>query len=78
MGLLASLKGDRVYLDANIWIYISEEVSAYSDSLVALSEAVELGKLKLVTSELSLAEILVRPIREENTLEQDVYKDTIV
>jgi predicted nucleic acid-binding protein len=77
MGLLDLIKGDRVYLDANIWIYASEGVSDYSQSLSALFEAVDAGLLKLVTSELSLAEILVRPIKEGNVLEQETYTEAI-
>lgn len=73
MGLLDLLTGDRIHLDANIWIYSSEGVSAYSQSLIALFAAVDAGSLTLVTSELTLAEILVRPIRAGNTLEQETY-----
>jgi predicted nucleic acid-binding protein len=77
MGLLDLIRGDRVYLDANIWIYALEGVSDYSQSLAALFEAVDAELLKLITSELSLAEILVRPIKEGNVLEQETYTEAI-
>jgi len=77
MGLLALLKGDRIYVDTNIWIYALEGFSDYKNSLIALSEAVAAGKLALVTSELSLAEVLVKPIKKGDTLGQEVYKKAI-
>lgn len=61
MGFLDWLRGDYIYLDANIWIYALEPVSEYGQPLAALFEAADAGSLTLVTSELSLAEILVRP-----------------
>lgn len=73
MGLLDSLIGDRIYLDSNIWIYSSQGTPAYKQALSSMFAAVDAGTLSVVTSELSLAEILVRPIREGNTLEQQTY-----
>lgn len=77
MGLLDSLRGDLIYLDSNIWIYASESFAAYSQSLTALFEAADAGLLTIVTSELTLAEILVRPIKEGNTFEQEAYIEAI-
>lgn len=73
MGLLDSLIGDHIYLDSNIWIYSSQGTPAYKQALSSMFAAVDAGTLSVVTSELSLAEILVRPIREGNTLEQKTY-----
>lgn len=47
------LKGNRIYLDANIWIYALEDVAEYSVSLAALFKAAEESALTIVTSELT-------------------------
>lgn len=77
MGFLDQLRGSCIYLDSNIWIYALEPISEYSQPLTALFEATDAGSLTLVTSELSLAEILVRPIQKANVLEQEAYIEAI-
>ena len=77
MGLLTSLRGNRIYLDANIWIYVLEGFADYSQSLTALFTAVDSGSLVLVTSEITLAEILVRPMKEGNATKQKTYAELI-
>lgn len=72
MGLLNSLKGSRIYLDSNIWIYFLSGLNEYSQSLTDLFTAADSGSLMLITSELTIAEILVRPIREENAARREV------
>ena len=59
------LRGARVYVDANAWIYAREALPKWDDLRLffALSRA---GYWRLVTSELSLAEALVHPIRERD------------
>ncbi|PZO22498.1 MAG: hypothetical protein DCF25_02530 [Leptolyngbya foveolarum] len=62
MGLTNLLRGNRIYLDSNIWIYALENVPEYSSLLVALFELAENGSLTIITSELTLSEVLVRPM----------------
>jgi predicted nucleic acid-binding protein len=52
----------RVYLDANVLIRMMERTDAAADASARLFSIAERGKLKLVTSELSLSEVLVGPI----------------
>jgi predicted nucleic acid-binding protein len=54
-----------VYLDANILIYLVEGFPAHQESLERLVGVFESAGATFVTSELSLAEVLVRPIREQ-------------
>jgi predicted nucleic acid-binding protein len=65
MGVLSTLVGLRVYLDANILIYAMEGFAFFASELQLLFEAIQVGKIHGVT-ELSLAEVLVRPIAENN------------
>ncbi len=77
MGLIKLLRGDRIYLDANIWIYALEDFPDYSEPITDLFTAADEGSLTLVTSELTLAEILVKPIRTIDTAKQRTYTETI-
>lgn len=62
MGSLSqALKGQRVYLDANVFIYALEGVEPWADPLRDVFSGLESGALMAVTSCLSLAECLVRP-----------------
>jgi predicted nucleic acid-binding protein len=53
----------RVYLDANVFIYAYETVGARSDHAWWLLDAIEDGELWGVTSELTVAELLVGPMQ---------------
>jgi predicted nucleic acid-binding protein len=61
VGALTSVVGERVYLDANIFIYAIEEVEPWADVTRRLLAAIDAGECMAVTSELSLAECLVKP-----------------
>ncbi len=60
MGRVSSELGQRVYLDSNIVIYTVEGFADYADQIHALLEAMDTGEVVAVTSELTLAETLVR------------------
>ncbi len=59
--------GGRVYLDAQCVIYTVEQRPVYSPLLAPLWAAVQIGQLTTVTSELTIAESLVVPIRLGDT-----------
>ncbi|MBW4580242.1 MAG: PIN domain-containing protein [Tildeniella nuda ZEHNDER 1965/U140] len=77
MGLLTSLQGDRIYLDTNIWIYALEGFPTFFQELTALFQSIDQGNLQAITSELTLAEVLVKPIQNGNSIQQDTYKQAI-
>jgi predicted nucleic acid-binding protein len=56
----------RVYLDANILIYAVEGAAQYAAVLRSLLAAADQGAVQLATSELTLAEVLVGPLRTAN------------
>ena len=67
----------RIYLDANVFIAAYENVGARSDHAWWILTAIEDGEFLGITSELTLAEILVRPLEEQD---QDLvrrYQDII-
>jgi predicted nucleic acid-binding protein len=77
MGLLEALEGDRIYLDTNIWIYALEGYSKFRPELTLLFEQMQAGSLTGVTSELTLAELLIKPCRDQNLEQQARYKKVI-
>ena len=63
MGALKELGGKLVYLDANVFIYALGGLAPWSDVAQALLTAIEKEAIAAVTSELTLAECLVRPLQ---------------
>lgn len=77
MGIIDAIQGNKVYLDTNIWIYALEGYSAYLQDLTQLFQRITQGDLIAVTSELSLAEALVKPFQNQNLTQQQIYKQFI-
>jgi len=67
----------RIYLDANVFIAAYETQGARSNHAWWLLDAIEGGELLGVTSELTLAEILVRPMEEEDIDLVRCYQDIV-
>src|SRR3954447_5943343 len=63
MAGLSDILGRTVYLDANIFIYAVEGYAPEEAFLRELLAALEDGRFPAVTSELSLAEVLVKPLK---------------
>ena len=55
-----------IYLDANVFIYAYEREGRQADAAWQVFEAVERGEFEAVTSELTLAEVLVGPLRKKD------------
>jgi len=77
MGLLADAPRPRVYLDANLFIYFAEGHPDLSELVRHVLSAVDDGLMTAATSELTVAEVLVRPIRERATRQADYYRRLI-
>ncbi|MDD2534954.1 MAG: type II toxin-antitoxin system VapC family toxin [Macromonas bipunctata] len=58
-----ALAGKQVYLDVNIFIYALEGMEPWASLLRQAFTGMETGEWQAVTSELSLAESLVRPFQ---------------
>jgi predicted nucleic acid-binding protein len=63
MEWLAPLKGHVVGLDTAPLIYLIEQNEAYLRSVRAFFEAMSQGEFQVVTSTLTLTEVLVHPLR---------------
>jgi len=75
MGWLNLPEGAKVYLDANILIYIVEKHPQWGGLLQTLLEAAHLRRLTLMTSHLSVLECLVIPTREQNNQLIQAYRE---
>lgn len=53
----------KVYLDTNVFIAAFEHVTARSDHARWLLDAIEDGRISAATSEMTLAELLVKPLQ---------------
>lgn len=60
-----SFTGDVFYLDTNIVIFAIEEGNPWSELLRKLFEAIDEGAIRAVTSDLTLAEVLAKPMALE-------------
>jgi predicted nucleic acid-binding protein len=63
MGALTDLLGQRVYLDANVFIYALEALTPWKEAAQGVLQIVDAGGCYAVSSELTLAECLVKPLQ---------------
>ena len=77
MGLVSAIQGNRVYLDTNVFIYALEGFPPLDAELQDLFKAIGRGDFDGVTSELTIAEALVKPLKDGNTALIDAYDTTL-
>ncbi|PIO97873.1 type II toxin-antitoxin system VapC family toxin [Pleomorphomonas carboxyditropha] len=65
---------DSVFFDSNALIFAFEAGSRWSAALGALLAKIEAGRMRGVVSELSLAEILVKPLAEGAQSHVELYE----
>jgi predicted nucleic acid-binding protein len=66
MGSLNLPGSGAVYIDANCIIYAVEKVAPYDATLAPLWQAAATGQISVISSELSVLEALVKPLRDKN------------
>lgn len=77
MGWLDSLQGNVVGFDTVPLIYYIEENPNYSKVVDPFFEAIARSEFKVVTSIVTLLEVLVHPIRNDNTILAQKYRDLL-
>lgn len=78
MAALKVPESGLVYVDACVPIYAVEKVRPYCALLAPLWEAVKKQKALIVTSELTLLEVLVKPLREGDAVLQQSFRDALL
>lgn len=69
--------GQRLYLDANVFIYAVEGFEPYDEFLRRLFAVVESSAVHVMTSEITLAEVLVAPLRYDRPDLASVYRELL-
>ena len=72
------ITGTRLYLDAKVLIYAAEGGAALSPWLRDALLRVDTGELSASTSELTPAEVLVKPLRDGNVALVESYKRRLI
>ena len=75
MELKPKHKMDRVYLDTNIFIYFLEGVGEFADKVREIVKYLHDNKIEIITSELTMAECLVKPMQDNNIELVALYND---
>lgn len=78
MGSLKLPASGRVYFDANAVIYSVEKIQPYLGLLQDVWDAAESGQIVIVSSELLLLEVLVKPLRDADALLQGIYRELLL
>ena len=68
----------RIYLDSNVFILAMENPGAHSDHAWWIIQAIDDGEIAAVTSEITLAEVMVRPIELGDAALRSAYEEMIV
>ena len=64
-----------LYLDACVFIYSVEKLEPFHTLLEPIWHQAGTGSLSLVTSELTIAEVLAKPIRDNDQVLVDIYRE---
>ncbi len=78
MEWLGALEGKIVGVDTAPFIYLIEEHPDYLPLVRPFFEAVDLGRLRVVTSVITLLEVLVQPLRQDNQELAQKYRDILL
>jgi predicted nucleic acid-binding protein len=78
MGELNSQLGRRVYLDTNIIIYAVEGYETHAARIKFVLQAMTDGEITAVTSDLTVAEVLVKPKRDHNRKLEGAYQQFLL
>ena len=63
---VALARGATAYLDTNALIYLTEGDPAFKSQIAAVMAAIDAARARVITSELALTEVMVKPYREHD------------
>lgn len=78
MGGLTLPDSGVVYLDTNSIIYSVERIEPYRSLLLPVWSAAQAGNFAIVTSDLTLHEVLVKPLKDGNSRLADGFRDLLL
>lgn len=77
-GLLARWRGCKVYLDTNIFIYVLNNTPVYAEPCLALLQACADRQLMGLTGDVTLAELLVKPLQANDAAAVAAVRDLLM
>ena len=77
MGPLELPSSGPVYLDASAFIYSVERIEPYQALIEPIWQHAQDGQFIIVSSELVVSEILVRPLREGNRVAESLFRSLL-
>jgi predicted nucleic acid-binding protein len=77
MGLIEEIGSNPVFLDTCIFIYFIEENKAFISTVNSIFAGIDKGKIYAVTSELTLLETLVIPLRANDEKLAQTYEEIL-
>ena len=78
MGQLKLPPSGSVYVDTNAVIYRVERIEPYLTASAPLWDALDVGLVQIVTSELTLLEVLVKPLRNGDPTLTSLYRTVLL
>ena len=67
--LLARLKGQRVYIDANFFIYFLNQKAPYFEIVTPIIQAADRGELQAICGDAVVSEVMVHPYKAQSPSE---------
>jgi uncharacterized protein len=77
VGTLDLPASGEIYLDANCFIYSVERIDPYRAILDTLWQALSTGQIKAVTSELTLLEVLIKPLKAGDVTTATIFRTVL-
>lgn len=71
---LAEMQGTKVYVDTNIIIYILDDIKEFSPVCLPFFKAIEEGEITGCSGDLTLAELLVKPMQKNDLTSIEIIK----
>ena len=74
---IKNIHAQKAYFDTNVFIYLIENSPDHKDCINRLIQHLETIDCKIYTSDLTLAECLVKPFADNDISSQECYKKSI-
>lgn len=78
MGVITLPGFGIIYVDTSAVIYRVEQIEPYLSASIPLWDALHTGRQQVVTSELCLLEVLVKPLRDGNAALAMLYRNVLL
>jgi predicted nucleic acid-binding protein len=75
---IVRMRGARVYIDTNIFIYVLNNTPVWAAPSLALLEACATRQIEGITGDVTLAELLVRPLQANDATAVAAVRDLLL